>query len=118
MEDYRGLIVQSGKRDDKDKPAASGDTANKADQRKANADRRAQFAPLKKKINEIESLTAKLNKQIQLLDAELADPALYEKSPAKAAEKAKLRAMAADKLNEAEEQWLELSAEYEEAMAG
>ncbi len=118
MEDYRGLIVQSGKRDDKDKPAANGDTANKADQRKANADRRAQFAPLKKKINEIESLTAKLNKQIQLLDAELADPALYEKSPAKAAEKAKLRAMAADKLNEAEEQWLELSAEYEEAMAG
>ncbi|MBO9631135.1 MAG: ABC-F family ATP-binding cassette domain-containing protein [Shinella sp.] len=118
MEEYRSLIVQSPKKDDKEKMASAGDTANKADQRKANADRRAQFAPLKKKINEIESLTAKLQKQIQLLDAELADPTLYEKSPAKAAEKAKLRSMAVDKLNDAEEQWLELSAEYEEAMAG
>ena len=117
MEEYRSLIVQSPKKDDKDKAASTGDTANKADQRKANADRRAQYAPLKKKINEIESLTAKLQKQIQLLDTELADPTLYEKSPAKAAEKAKLRSMAVDKLNDAEEQWLELSAEYEEAMA-
>ncbi|WP_439628313.1 ABC-F family ATP-binding cassette domain-containing protein [Shinella sp.] len=118
MEEYRSLIVQSGKKDDREKPAGNGEQANKADQRKANADRRAQYAPLKKKINEIESLTAKLQKQIQLLDAELADPVLYEKSPAKAAEKAKLRAMAVDKLHDAEEQWLELSAEYEEAMAG
>ena len=60
----------------------------------------------------------KKQKQIQLLDAELADPALYEKNPAKAAEKAKLRAATVDKLGEAEDQWLELSAEYEEAMAG
>ena len=63
-------------------------------------------------------MTAKLQKQIQLLDAELADPALYEKNPAKAAEKAKLRAATVGKLGEAEDQWLELSAEYEEAMAG
>lgn len=34
---------------------------------------------MKKKINEIESLTAKLEKLIQTLDTELADPALYEK---------------------------------------
>jgi ATP-binding cassette subfamily F protein 3 len=118
MEEYRSLIVQSSRKDDKDKSAPTGEQTNKADLRKANADRRAQLAPLRKKINEIESLTAKLQKQIQLLDAELADPALYEKTPAKAAEKAKLRAMAVDRLSEAEDQWLELSSEYEEAMAG
>jgi len=117
MEDYRSLIVQSARKDDRDKTANGGE-ANKAELRKANADRRAQLAPLKKKINEIESLTAKLQKQIQLLDTELADPMLYEKSPAKAAEKAKLRSMAVDRLSDAEEQWLELSAEYEDAMAG
>ena len=118
MEEYRGLIVQSARgRGEKEKAAqAAGEQASKAGQRKANADRRAQLAPLKKKINEIESLTAKLHKQIQLLDGELADPALYGKSPEKAAEKARLRAAAADRLNDAEEQWLELSAEYEEAM--
>ncbi|MCJ7994831.1 ABC-F family ATP-binding cassette domain-containing protein [Rhizobium cremeum] len=119
MEDYRSLVVSSARKsDDREKADAAVVQVNKADQRKAAADRRASLAPLKKKINEIESLTKKLETLIQALDAELADPALYEKSPAKAAEKAKQRGEAAAKLSAAEEQWLELSAEYEEAMAG
>ncbi|WP_416796098.1 ABC-F family ATP-binding cassette domain-containing protein [Ciceribacter azotifigens] len=118
MEDYRSLVVAAARKpDDKDR-ADAGAQVNKADQRKAAADKRASLAPLRKKINEIESLTKKLETLIQALDAELADPALYEKSPAKAAEKAKQRGEAAAKLSAAEEQWLELSAEYEEAMAG
>ncbi len=118
LEDYRSLIVGGPKaKDDKAKSAGADDSLSKADQRKANADKRASLAPLRKKINEIESLTAKLEKVIQALDTELADPALYEKSPAKAAQKAKERSDAVDKLAHAEEQWLELSSEYEEAMA-
>ncbi|KAA0698235.1 ABC transporter ATP-binding protein [Neorhizobium sp. P12A] len=117
MDEYRDLIVSSGKKKE-EKPQLAEDAGSKADQRKLNADRRASLAPLKKKINEIESLTAKLEKQIQALDAELADPALYEKTPAKAADKAKQRGEAAAKLAAAEEQWLELSSEYETAMAG
>ena len=117
MEDYRDLIVSSGKKKE-EKPQLAEDSASKADQRKQAADRRASLAPLRKKINEIESLTAKLEKQIQALDAELADPALYEKSPAKAADKVKQRGETAAKLSAAEEQWLELSSEYETAMAG
>ena len=119
MEEYRSLIVSAGKKkDEKDKPEPLAEQATKADQRKLAAERRASLAPLRKKINDIESLTKKLETLIQTLDAELADPALYEKSPAKAAEKAKQRGEAAAKLAAAEEQWLELSAEYEEAMAG
>ncbi len=117
MDEYRDIVVASGKKKD-DKPQASDDAASKAEQRKQNAEKRASLAPLKKKINEIESLTGKLEKTIQALDAELADPVLYEKAPAKAAEKAKQRGEAAAKLAAAEEQWLELSSEYEEAMAG
>jgi len=117
MDEYRDLIVSSGRKKE-EKVQSADDPASKAEQRKLNADKRASFAPLKKKINEIESLTGKLEKQIQALDAELADPVLYEKSPAKATEKAKQRGEAAAKLAAAEEQWLELSAEYEEAMAG
>ncbi len=116
MEEYRSLIVSSARKKD-EKPAQTDEPASKADQRKANAERRAQLAPLRKKINEIESLTAKLEKQIQGLDAELADPQLYEKAPAKAAEKVRQRGEAAARLSEAEEQWLSLSSEYEEAMA-
>jgi ATP-binding cassette, subfamily F, member 3 len=116
MEEYRDLIVSSGKKKE-EKVDVSLDAGKKADQRKANAEKRASLAPLKKKINEAEALTAKLEKLIKALDQELADPALYEKSPAKAAEKVKQRGEAAAKLSQAEEQWLELSAEYEEAMA-
>ncbi|ACM36109.1 ABC transporter nucleotide binding/ATPase protein [Allorhizobium ampelinum S4] len=117
MEEYRDLIVSSGKKKE-EKIDVTVEAGKKADQRKANAEKRAALAPLKKKINEIESLTKKLETVIQGLDAELSDPVLYEKHPAKAAEKVKQRGEAAAKLSAAEEQWLELSAEYEEAMAG
>ncbi|MDU0344056.1 ABC transporter ATP-binding protein, partial [Bosea sp. ZW T0_25] len=118
LEEYRELIIASGRKKDDKSQAAADEQVNKADQRKANAEKRASLAPLKKKINEIESLTAKLEKLIQALDKELADPALYEKAPAKAAQKAKERGEAAAKLSTAEEEWLMLSSEYEEAMAG
>lgn len=117
LEEYRDLIIAAGRKKD-DKPQAADDTASKADQRKANAEKRASLAPLKKKINEVEALTGKLEKLIQALDKELADPVLYEKAPAKAASKAKERGEAAAKLSAAEEEWLMLSAEYEEGMAG
>ncbi len=118
LEEYRDLIVASNRKKDDKPQAAADEQVNKADQRKANAEKRASLAPLKKKINEIESLTGKLEKLIQGLDKELADPALYEKAPAKAAQKAKERGEAAAKLSAAEEEWLMLSSEYEEAMAG
>src|SRR5690606_26752009 len=117
LEEYRDLIIAAGRKKD-DKPRNGEDQSSKADQRKASADKRAALAPLRKKINEIETLTAKLEKLIQTLDAELADPQLYEKTPAKAADKARQRGEAAANLSAAEERWLELSAEYEDAMAG
>ncbi len=117
LEDYRSLIVATPKGKQAAKTPIE-DSKNKADQRKLAAERRSALAPLKKKINDLESLTGKLQKLIQALDKELEDPALYEKSPDKAVTKAKERAGALAKLNEAEEQWLELSTEYEDAMAG
>ncbi|MCJ8508135.1 ABC-F family ATP-binding cassette domain-containing protein [Rhizobium lemnae] len=117
LEDYRSIVVASSrKKDDKSSPGVE-DNVSKSDQRKANAEKRASLAPLKKRINEAEALTAKLEKLIQALDVELADPKLYEKSPAKAAEKAKQRSDAAAKLAETEELWLELSSQYEDALS-
>lgn len=117
LEEYRSIIVASSKKKDDRPQTGAEEQASKSDQRKANAEKRASLAPLKKKITEAEAMTAKLEKLIQALDKELADPALYEKSPAKAAEKAKQRSDAAAKLGECEELWLELSAQYEEAMS-
>lgn len=116
LEDYRNIIVASTKGKG-GKARSQEDGRTKAEQRKANADRRAAFAPLKKKINDIESLTEKLNKQIQLLDRELENPDLYEKTPDKAAAKVRERAEVMARLAKAEEQWMLLSDEYEQAMA-
>lgn len=118
LEDYRATIVQSSKgKGGKGKGNGGEDQLSKAEQRKANADKRATFAPLKKKINDVESLTAKLQKQIQALDKELEDQELYDKFPEKASAKVKERAEVVSKLNKAEEHWMELSSQYEEAMA-
>ena len=92
--------------------------SSKIDQRRAAADRRQELAPLKKKIKQIEALTAKLEASIKALDEELSDPAIYEKDPDLAARKARERSRAERDLAEAEEQWLTLSDEYEAAMAG
>ena len=116
LDDYRALIVSGGKSSEKTSPGQD-EPKSRADQRKAAAERRAAMAPLRKKINEIESLTARLEKTIQEIDNELADPSLYDKAPAKAAEMAKRRADAQARLTEAEEEWLDLSARYEDAMA-
>jgi ATP-binding cassette subfamily F protein 3 len=119
LEDYRNVIVAGARgKGGKGKGNGGEDNRSKAEQRKANADKRAAFAPLKKKINEIESLTQKLQKQIQHLDKELEDQEIYDKFPDKAAAKVKERADVITKLAKAEAHWMELADEYESAMAG
>ncbi|MEO4044448.1 ABC-F family ATP-binding cassette domain-containing protein [Hoeflea sp. CAU 1731] len=115
LDDYRTLILK-GEKTDTD-PEISDPGLSKSNQRKAAADRRKQLAPLRRKIKEIESLTERLEIQIQKLDAELADPTIYDRSPGLAADKARERNQAQRSLSSAEEEWLELSAEYDEAIA-
>ena len=117
LEDYREIIVASARGKGGKGKATPEEKANKAEQRKANADKRATYAPLKKKINDVEALTQKLQKQIQVLDRELEDQDIYEKFPAKASAKVKERAEIMAKIARNEEQWMELSDEYETAMA-
>ncbi len=115
LDDYRTLILKGEKADTY--PEISGSGLSKSDQRKVAADRRKQLAPLRRKIKEIESLTERLEIQIQKLDAELAEPTIYDRSPGLAADKARERNQAQRSLASAEEEWLELSAEYDEAIA-
>jgi ATP-binding cassette, subfamily F, member 3 len=120
LEDYRNLIVGgSPKNSDKRRlaeEAAAEAQRSKSDQRKAAADRRKEMAPLKKKIGELEATTAKLQKRILAIDTELADPAVYD-NKARIVALGKERTDCERRLVDAEEQWLTLSAEYEEAVA-
>ena len=77
-----------------------------------------EFAPLKAKISEKEKQIQKLNEAISKLDSSLATPGLFQKDPEKGEKFSKQRVEADEMLAKVEESWLELSAEYDAAMAG
>ncbi|HEX4553272.1 MAG TPA: ABC-F family ATP-binding cassette domain-containing protein [Xanthobacteraceae bacterium] len=114
LDDYRRLVLS---KDDEGRGGASksDERRTRSETRRAAAERRAELAPLKRRITAIEADMAKLGKRVGEIDQALSDPTLYDRDPARAAKLAKERAEAAAALAGAEEQWLELSGEYESA---
>ncbi len=110
LNEYRDIVIGGGKGAAKKKETAP---ANAAQTEKASSQKRSNPVALKKKIDEIQTLISKIERLIQGIDTELADPELYAKNPGRAADLTKARANAAKKLEENEEQWLELSSELE-----
>lgn len=124
LDDYRSLVLS-----DKSSPnSAFQDTENsvvvnaapkltKVEQRKLAAQKREQLKPLQKKINDSDQLVQKLQKEIQAVKTKLDDPALYTQDAQKSVQLNIELKTAETKLAIAEEKWLALTAEYEEAMA-
>ena len=114
LDDYRRLIL-SGESSDTRKSAAEKDAAPKAgvESRRNSAQKRSELAALRKRVSAAEALTRKLSAQIEQFDATLAT--LFASDPAKAGQLARERAEAAARLAEAEDEWLEASAELETA---
>ena len=115
LDDYRRLVLATADDEGQDGASKSDERRSRAETRRAAAERRAELAPLKRRIAALEAEMAKLGKRVGEIDQTLADPKLYERDPARAAKLAKERADAAAALAGAEEQWLELSGEYESA---
>jgi ATP-binding cassette subfamily F protein 3 len=117
MDDYKRYVIAGP--DQGERGAAKADDAKltNADRRRLAAERRAQRAPLRKRIQGIEAEMEKLRRTIARIDAALADPALFTADPQKGARLSKERADAVRSLDTSEEEWLILSAEYEEAEA-
>ena len=115
IDDYRRLVLEGPQT----RGAQRSSVRNEAqERRRAAAGQREQTAPLRKKIRETEALIDKLQKEIQRIDVRLADPALYARDSAGIVEQGKARADAVRALAEAEERWLELSADHENQSAG
>jgi ATP-binding cassette subfamily F protein 3 len=114
MADYR-QVVTGVSVDRREKREA--DKASKADRRREAAQRRAAAEPLAREIRATEGLMDRLRRRIDQLEDELGDPVLYEKDPAKATRLARERSELSAQLSRNEEKWLEMSAEYEEAVA-
>ncbi len=114
LDDYTTLVTGvSGDRREK----REAEKASKADRRREAAARRAVMEPLAKEIRATEALMDRLRKRIDVIEDELANPALYEKDAVKATRLAKERSELGAQLSRHEEKWLEMSTEYEEATA-
>ena len=116
MADYRRLVLDGAKSPARKNREAA--PANVADQRRDAAKARKDAAPLAKKVQAADEKMARFTGLIERIDLALADPRAFERSPAEATKLSQQRAELERALRPAEEEWLELSAEYEAAVGG
>jgi ATP-binding cassette subfamily F protein 3 len=72
--------------------------------------------PLKRRLEAAEEVLARCTRTLEALDRELADPQLYVKDPAKAADLGRRREKAQAALDEAEAKWMQAAEAYEAAV--
>jgi ATP-binding cassette subfamily F protein 3 len=118
LDAYRSLVLADAKaeRSGNKIVVEEGQKLSKAEQRKLAAQKREALKPLQKKIQEAEAQVHRFQKKIDSLQIQLADPVIYTREPAKATQIGKEIGYAKSSLARAEEEWLTLSGEYEEAM--
>ena len=119
MESYRELLLSqrsSGRTKARANGAAEASAGpSRQDQRRQAAERRAELAPLKKRVTDAEKAMERLSEKIAKHDAALADQSLYARDPAKAQKLAVERGQLARDLAAAEELWLAASEAYDAA---
>jgi ATP-binding cassette subfamily F protein 3 len=104
MEDYKRLVLSGSDGKERAAPRPGKDVA---------APRRPSGASSREKLRQIEAAMEKLQSIITDLDEKLSRGDLFSRAPAKAAEMARARGVAIDRLALAENAWLEASAELE-----
>ncbi|MFC3226787.1 ABC-F family ATP-binding cassette domain-containing protein [Marinibaculum pumilum] len=90
-------------------------SANRKEERRAAAERRAQLAPLRKAAEKAERQVERLTRDLQAVQAQLADPGIYEGDGGKVADLAGQEGRLKKALEEAEERWLEAQEALETA---
>ncbi|WP_421852032.1 ABC-F family ATP-binding cassette domain-containing protein [Oricola sp.] len=118
LDAYRRLILKGPEKPDAARETPNGEPAQASskDKRKQAAAKRAAFAPLKRKIDRLEQQIEKAQREIEMIDADLAKPESHADS-ARIVDLSRRRAAEEAKLAGWEDEWMTLSAEYEEAMA-
>jgi ATP-binding cassette subfamily F protein 3 len=90
-------------------------SSSQKDDRRMAAEKRQNLKPLREKAKVLEQQVERLTALLARADEALANPDLFAKSPARATQLAKDRASLAEKLAQAEEEWLVVMGELEEA---
>jgi ATP-binding cassette subfamily F protein 3 len=124
LEAYRQMCLASrggkGKKERAKSDLTGADGASdvsKKEARQIAAQKRAELAPLRKKLKSYEKQLEKLHAQIDKIDEQLGDTSLYTNDPDKASSFAAERGKLAKELAQVEEDWLMLSEELEDAMS-
>jgi len=99
---------------DRERGSGEGRGGRKLSKQEAAA-RRAELAPLKASIKDAETKIARLQVEIEKIDAQLADPKVYNGAPDRLIALGKDKARFGADLEQTEEHWLALSARLEEA---
>ena len=119
LDAYRKLILKGPAKSGSSEnggAAAGGPALSGKEKRKQAAARRQEYAPLKKKIQDFEARIDKAQKDIKAIEADMTRPETLDDAD-KVIELSKKRGYLESRIAEWEESWMELSAEYEEAMA-
>ena len=120
LDSYQRMLT-SGK-DKPQKNAASAPVAAPVVDRKAarqdSAARRAEVAPLRKSIKDIEQKLSRLKTELEKVDAVLANPKTYDGAPERVALLGRDKARFTADIAASEERWLALSTQLEEAERG
>ena len=114
LDDYRRLLVEQRRQE---RSGNKGDKASQADrkeQRRLAAEARAQLAPLRQEIRQIESRIQKLEREKQAIEAKLADGGLYADPSKATGQQIALHDLQAQ-LDKSEEAWLEATAKLDAA---
>jgi ATP-binding cassette subfamily F protein 3 len=117
LDDYRRRVLAGEDAERKNGAPSLSRGPSRSDQRRSAAEKRAELAPLKRRIGAIETELGRLSARIKEIDMALSAPDLYARDPAQAAAFAKERAKRAALLAAAEDEWLSLSTAYEAAIA-
>ena len=87
--------------------------ANRQEERRVAAERRAELAPLRRQVKALEKDMEALTSKLAKADALLGNPTLYQEQPEKAKEIARLRGILARQLEDVEAAWLTSCEEIE-----
>ena len=117
MDDYTKFVLERTRAETGTISASGEDDKNtQLEQRRQSARLRKELAPLRKKIEALEERMAKFTELMQRIDEALAASETFAKEPEKALALSRQRGELEKALAEAEENWLLLTSEYEEAL--
>ncbi|EGY01752.1 ABC transporter, ATP-binding protein [Nitrospirillum viridazoti Y2] len=117
LDEYRAWLLDQRRSDSASRDVTPAAGRDRKEERRAAAELRQQLAPLRRKVEDAEKRMGQLGTKKAKLDEKLADPALYQ-GPKEAVTKLQIELGQVQKdLDAAEEAWLTLSEQLEEAMA-